>query len=58
MKQSIWALTAIAATLALTACNKPAEAPKADAAKSDAAKPAAGAGGFIGIAIPETHVER
>ena len=58
MKKSIWALPAIAATLALSACNKPAEARKADGAKSDAAKPAAGAGGLIGIAIPETHVER
>ncbi|MGL4766843.1 MAG: substrate-binding domain-containing protein [Formosimonas sp.] len=56
MKKSIWALSAIAATLALAACNKPAEAPKAEAPKAEA--PKAGAGTLIGLAIPETHVER
>ena len=57
MKKQLLALSVIAAALALTACNKPAEAPKADATKTDATAPAA-AGGLIGLAIPETNVER
>jgi putative multiple sugar transport system substrate-binding protein len=57
MKKSILLMAVVAAAVGLAACNKPAEQPK-DAPKADAGKPAASAGGLIGIAIPETHVER
>lgn len=57
MKKSILLMAVVAAAVGLTACNKPAEKPM-DAPKADAGKPAAVAGGLIGLAIPETHVER
>ncbi len=55
MKRSVFTLTLIAAALGLTACGKKEEAPvAAPAAPVAAPAPAI----LVGLAIPETHVER
>ena len=57
MKKQLLAVSAIALALGLTACNKPAETPKAADTGAATTAPAA-AGGLIGLAIPEATSER
>jgi putative multiple sugar transport system substrate-binding protein len=56
MRKSVFTLTLIAAALGLTACGKKEETPAAPAASAAAPAPAPSV--LVGLAIPETHVER
>ena len=57
MKKSVFTLTLIVAALGLTACGKK-EEPAAPAAAPVASAPAPKPSVLVGLAIPETHVER
>ncbi|MBB1072859.1 sugar-binding protein [Rhodoferax sp. 4810] len=57
MRRSVFTLTLIAAALGLTACGKKEEAPVA-APAAPVAAPAPAPAILVGLAIPETHVER
>ena len=58
MKSSVFTVTLIAAAISLAACGKKEEAPAAPAAPAAAPAPAPAPQILVGLAIPETHVER
>lgn len=58
MKRSVFTLTLIVAAIGLTACGKKEETPAAPTAAPVASAPPAAPSPLIGLAIPETHVER
>ncbi len=58
MRSSVFTLTLIGAAIALSACGKKEEAPAAAPAAAPVASAPAAPAILVGLAIPETHVER